>query len=172
MSLEPQTPITSHAIHWIHQQYKLDNSDRKLKLILRSYEKLATQYSINEHIINGLQEAFKIEKKKRTKGKRLNLISLEDDSGPQFFSPSQIQATRRFQAEKEDEEALQRQVKTNEKARKALGKEKNEVEKKERALERERKRKVARIEKERKATERKEKALIRKAEIEAGRVDD
>jgi hypothetical protein len=80
--------MTSRTIRWIHREYKANHSESKLKLILHSYEKLAAQHSINEHIINGLQEAFKIEKKKRARGKRLNLIGLEDDSGPQFFSPS------------------------------------------------------------------------------------
>src|SRR5450432_2439480 len=103
MSPKPQTPMTSHAIRRIHRQYKLDYSERKLQLILRGHEKLAAQHSIDTHIINGLQEAFKLEKKKRTRGKRLNLIGIEDDSGPQFFSPSQIQVARRLQAEKEDE---------------------------------------------------------------------
>jgi hypothetical protein len=163
--------MTSRAIRRIHRQYKRDNSEGKLKLILHGHERLAAQHTIDEHIINGLQEAFKIEKKKQARGKRLNLIGIEDDSGPQFFSPSQIQAARRFQAEKEDEETLQKQVKADEKARKALEKEKSEVEKKERASEREKKRKEAKIEKERKATDRKEKALIRKAKIEARKAD-
>jgi hypothetical protein len=72
--LELRTPITSHVIRCIHRQYQRDHSESKLKLILRGYEKLAVQHLIDEHIINGLQEAFKIEKKKRTRGKRLNLI--------------------------------------------------------------------------------------------------
>jgi hypothetical protein len=163
--------MTSRAIRRIHREYKASHSESKLKLILRGHEKLAAQHSIDTHIINGLQEAFKIEKKKRARGKRLNLIGLEDDSGPQFFSPSQIQAARKFLEDKEDEEALQKQVKADEKARKALEREKKEVEKKERALERERKRKEAKSEKERKATERKKEALIRKAEKEAYKAD-
>jgi hypothetical protein len=170
-SEKPKTPMTSRAIRRIHREYKASHSESKLKLILRGHEKLAAQHSIDTHIINGLQEAFKIEKKKRARGKRLNLIGLEDDSGPQFFSPSQIQAARKFLEDKEDEEALQKQVKADEKARKALEREKKEVEKKERALERERKRKEAKSEKERKATERKKEALIRKAEKEAYKAD-
>jgi hypothetical protein len=170
-SLELRTPMTSRAIRRIHRQYQRNHSESKLKLILRGHEKLAVQHSIDEHIINGLQEAFKIEKKKRARGKRLNLISIEDDSGPQFFSPLQIQAARRFQAEKEDEETLQKQVKADEKARKALEKEKSEVEKKERASEREKKRKEAKVEKERRAAERKKEVMLRKAEREARKAD-
>jgi hypothetical protein len=66
--------MTSRAIRCIYWQYQRDHSKSKLKLILRSHEKLAVQHLIDEHIINGLQEAFKIEKKKRARGKRLNLI--------------------------------------------------------------------------------------------------
>jgi hypothetical protein len=168
---KPKTPMTSRAIRRIHREYKANHSVSKLKLILHGHEKLAAQHSIDEHIINGLQEAFKIEKKKRARGKRLNLIGQEDDNGPQFFSPSAIQAARRFQEDKENEEALQKQVKADEKARKALEKEQDERDKKERALERARKRAEAKSEKERKATERKEAALIRKAEKEACKAD-
>src|SRR5450755_4127492 len=157
---KPKTPMTSRAIRRIHREYKANHSVSKLKLILHGHEKLAAQHSIDEHIINGLQEAFKIEKKKRARGKRLNLIGQEGDSGPQFFSPSQIQAARRYYKEKEDNEAIQKQLKADEKARKALEKEKNEVEKKERALEREKKRKEAKIKKEHKAIEQKEKASM------------
>src|SRR5450432_1396398 len=111
--LEVQTPMASRAIRRIHRQYQLNHSASKLKLILHGHEKLAAQHSIDEHIINGLQEAFQIEKKKRARGKRLNLVGQEGDSGPHFFSPSQIQAARRFQVEKEDEEALQKQIKAD-----------------------------------------------------------
>jgi hypothetical protein len=80
------------VVRRIHRQYKINGSESKLDLILRSHERLAAQRSIDNHIINGLQGAFKLEKKKLIKGKRLNLLGQEDDGGPQFFSPSQIQA--------------------------------------------------------------------------------
>jgi hypothetical protein len=60
-----QTPMTSRAVHRIHRQYKLDHSTTKLELILCGHERLAAQYSIDNYIINGLREAFQIEKKKR-----------------------------------------------------------------------------------------------------------
>jgi len=163
IALGPRTLLTSRAVRRIHRQYKLDHSESKLELILRGHERLATQHSINNYIINRLREAFQIEKKKRQKSRRLNLISKEDDRGPQFFSPSQVQATRKRLAEKDDEEAAERQLMTEEKARKALEKEQKEIEKKERT----RKRQEARIEKARLDADRKMKAAEKKVEIEA-----
>jgi hypothetical protein len=136
IALGPRTPLTSRAVRRIHRQYKLDHSESKLELILRGHERLAAQHSIDNHIINGLREAFQIEKKKRQKSRRLNLIGKEDDGGPQFFSPSQVQAARKRLAEKDDEEAVERQLKAEEKARKALEKEQKEIEKKERTRKR------------------------------------
>jgi hypothetical protein len=46
---------------------------------------VAAQHSIDTHVITGLHKAFKIEKKKSNKSKRLNLIGKEDDGGPIFF---------------------------------------------------------------------------------------
>jgi hypothetical protein len=53
-SLKPQTPLTCRAVRRIYQQYKLDHSESKLELIRRGHERLATQHSIDNHIINRL----------------------------------------------------------------------------------------------------------------------
>lgn len=42
-----------------------------------------------------LIEALKAERKKRNRGKKLNLLG-EDDDGPQLFSLSRVQATLNF----------------------------------------------------------------------------
>ncbi|SLM40587.1 hypothetical protein LPUS_11414 [Lasallia pustulata] len=51
---------------------------------------------------------FREEKKRRKRGKRLNLLG-EEESGPQFFSPGRVTAARTWQAEKEEEEQQHRQ---------------------------------------------------------------
>ena len=75
-----------------------------LAKILRANLLLAAQHSIDKHVQNGLIEALKQEKKRRQRGKRLNLIG-EEDSGPQLFSPTRVQAARDFQASKNADEA-------------------------------------------------------------------
>jgi hypothetical protein len=153
-SLKLQTPISYRVVRRIHREYKINRSPSKLALILRGHERLAAQHSINTYVITSLHKAFKIEKKKSNKSKRLSLIGKEDNGGPMFFSPSQINTARVLLADKEDEEAVERQLKADDKARKALEKEANEIAKKERAQERLRKREEAKIEKDRKALER------------------
>lgn len=44
--------------------------------------------------------ALKIEKQKRNRGTRLNLLG-EEDSGPQLFSPTRVRAAWDFAAQKE-----------------------------------------------------------------------
>ena len=50
----------------------------------------------------GLLEALKTKKKKRNRGKRLNLLG-EEDNSPQLFSPSKIQAACEYAQSKEAE---------------------------------------------------------------------
>jgi len=52
--------------------------------------------------------SLKNEKKKKQRGKRLNLLN-EEDSGPQFFNLQRVQAARQFQATKDAEEVLRQQ---------------------------------------------------------------
>ena len=84
------------------------------------------------HVQNGLIEALKQEKKRRHLEKRLNLVG-EEESGPQFFSPSRVQAARDYQASKETEEAKRQQGIKDIKAAAAAQKEQKEKEKNERA---------------------------------------
>jgi hypothetical protein len=79
-------------------------------------------------MIAGLKRVVILEKKKRQRGKHLNLLG-EEDSGLQFFSPGRIQAARERQEAKKAEEA-QRQLDID--ARKALAaanKQRKEMEK-------------------------------------------
>jgi hypothetical protein len=99
--------------------YLKDPSRDKVDLLFKANERLATQHAIDEITKKGLIETLQIEKKKRTRGKRLNLVG-EECSGPQFFSPSRIQAARAYQAEKATEQQAEKAAKE---AVKALNKE-------------------------------------------------
>ncbi len=105
-------------------------------------QRLATQHSIDSHQIHDLEWAISMERKKRKRGKRLNLLG-ESDSGPQFFSPSKVVAAREYQAEKEAKEEREKQEKINRKVQAAIKRKQVEMEKKERALQREMARQMA-----------------------------
>ena len=103
-----QTPKSCQAVHRMHKVFRLQRAEPILDKILNSNIHLAAQVSIQNHIITGLREAFQIEKRKRRKGKRLNLLG-ENDVGPQFYSPSQIKAALVVQNAKTAEEQANRQ---------------------------------------------------------------
>lgn len=128
-------PLTCRAVRRMQRAYADNPSPTKLKKIFRANERLAAEQDISRHVIRGLTEALQDEKKRRKRGKRLNLLGVED-GGPQFFSPTKVQAARDFQATKEAEEALRR-LNINEKKVAAAAK------KEEKEKEKERKREVA-----------------------------
>jgi hypothetical protein len=86
-----------------------------LDLVFKANMALAAQVSINQHIINSLHAALKLERQKRKKGKKLNLVG-EDDIGPQFYSPNRVRRALAFQDEKEANEQADRDRITNKKA--------------------------------------------------------
>src|SRR5450432_1305833 len=160
-----RTPLTCRITRQAHREYKKAPTRKGLELIFRGHEQLAAQDSINKHIIKGLQQSLQLEKRKRNRGKRLNLVG-EEDCGPQFFTPERVRAAIAYQAEKEREEEAEKQAKIDNRARKALEKEDKEVRKQLATEKRLRKREEAQSEKLRKARERTEKAAKRKAEFE------
>ena len=85
--------MTSRAIRHIYRAYKFKPAKSWLSKILRVNERLAAEHSIDQHVIRGLMEALKHEKKRRRRGKRLNLLG-QEESGPQFFSLTKVQAAR------------------------------------------------------------------------------
>ncbi|KAI9681739.1 MAG: hypothetical protein M1829_000484 [Trizodia sp. TS-e1964] len=104
----PATPLTCCVVRRFQKLYKKSPSKPSVRILFSANERLAAENSINIHIIKGLTAALQNEKKKRKRGKRLNLVG-EEDSGPQFFSPGRITAARAFQEEKDQIEELRRQ---------------------------------------------------------------
>lgn len=70
--------------------------------MLRGSEQFAAKVEYLEFENNGLLEALKTEKKKRNRGKRLNLLG-EEDNDLQLFLPSKVQAAREYAQSKEVE---------------------------------------------------------------------
>ena len=100
---QEHTPMTCRAVRRIHKAYKKSPTRKRLSFIFHANTRLAAQHSINKHIITGLVTALKHEKTKRRHGKRLNLVG-EEDSGPQFYSPSRIHRALAHAGEKEAQE--------------------------------------------------------------------
>ena len=98
--MKVRTPLTYCTTYRIHQLYRREPTKKKLELILRAYERLAAQDSINKHIIYSLETSIKIEQSKRKRGKRLNLLS-EEESRPQFFTLERVKAALEHQTKKE-----------------------------------------------------------------------
>ena len=69
-----------------------------------------------------------MEKKKRRKGKKLNLLG-QKDSRPQFFNLLKVQTAREFQALKKENKIIERQEIEERKAQKAIKKQQKEEEK-------------------------------------------
>lgn len=85
----------------------MDAKDTYIQAMLRGSEKLAAKVDVLEFEIKGLIGALKVEKQKRNRGKRLNLLS-KKDNGPELFSPSRVRAAREFAAQKEAEKEQHR----------------------------------------------------------------
>ena len=88
-----RTPMTSHAVRRIQQQYRIAPNSPLLAKVFLANERLTAQHSIDQHTLKGLMDTLKAEKKKRQRGKRLNLLG-EEGSRPQFFSPARIEAIK------------------------------------------------------------------------------
>ena len=73
----------------------------------------------------GLIETLKEEKKRRKRGKRLNLVG-EEDSGAQLFYSSRVQAALVYEAEKEAKLAVEKAEKASKKAKGAENRQRKE----------------------------------------------
>lgn len=115
-----KTPVTVKSMRQLKLVYIQDPGQDKVDLLFKANERLAAQHAIDELTKKGLLEAIDVEKKKRKRGKRLNLVG-EENSGPQFFSPTRIQAARAYQEEKA---ALEQAENASKEVQKALNIEK------------------------------------------------
>ena len=89
---------------------KVDVAARKLK---NTIESLQTQIELLQHENKGLEEAIKLEKRKKQRKKALKtyLLDIEDPSAAQVFSPNKIAQARLRKAEIEVTEQEKKQQK-------------------------------------------------------------
>jgi hypothetical protein len=145
------TPKTARGMRAFQKEARKIHKTQEVRQILRINDFLLARFFEDAAEKKQLFAAIAIEKKKRSRSKRLNLVG-EEDSGPQFFSPGRIQAAREFQALKEDERDA-------EKAEKALKKAEAEVLRQQKELEK--------VDRAKKRKERKEANLAAKAQDKA-----
>ena len=116
-------------MHQLARKSYLNIQDNYIQAILRGSKQLAAMAHYLEFENKGLIEALKAKKKKRNRGKKLNLISKEND-GPQLFLPSRVQAARNFAYNKEVEKEQQKKNVEEKKKKQQRKKAQEEIEKK------------------------------------------
>ena len=127
------TPLT---IQSIHRLVKSSPSRQKEALLEWAIFRLATQFEIQSFENQGLQMAITQEKKRRQRGKRLNLLGEEVAGAAQFFSPQRVLAAKAFQEGKEKAEEEERRQKAIHKEEAARKRREIQAEKEERAIQR------------------------------------
>ena len=132
-ALSMKTPLTIREIRRIA---KASPSELKQNLFQRAVFRLATQNEIQRHENQGLRQALNQEKKRRQRGKRLNLLGEEESHTAQFFSPQRILAAKAYQAEKEATEKEKQLQKTQKKEEADLKRQQKKAEVQERAAQR------------------------------------
>jgi hypothetical protein len=121
LPLPVKTPLTSKSIRRIQRNYCLDPSPSKLDLLFRSQQKLAAQHEIDRHIQGGLLETLKDEKKRRQRGKQLNLVG-EQASSAELWDTAKITLAQELAQQKTNDKVQEKEDKLAAKERKSQGK--------------------------------------------------
>jgi DDE superfamily endonuclease len=130
-----KTPLTSKSIRQFQISYRNNPTNEKLHLLFKANERLTAQHAVDEHTKRGLIETVKEEKKKRQRGKKLNLLG-EEDYSAQFFSPTTIKRAKDIQAAKVAEAEAEKARIASNKITNAAKKARSDAEKAEKALQR------------------------------------
>jgi hypothetical protein len=128
-----KTPTNTQEVRRLRRGWLKSPSKTNVEKAFRGLDILAAQASISLHRVKGLEETLRREKKKKQRGKRLNLLR-EEDFGAQFYGPDQVQEARDFQTDKEEAETLRQKELSDKRDAAALKKAEKEEEKKQRAV--------------------------------------
>ena len=164
-------PLTCREIRGIQREFYFGTptkADRAAKTLGYIAYKLAAILEVQQYITRGFYQALDLEKKRRQRGKKLNLLR-EEGSGPIFFSPSKVQRAKALQQAKDVEIQQKKDQMAEKRVQQAARKQEKEREKAERAAQREDRRRETREAKARHAAEvqvRKELREAKKAEKE------
>jgi hypothetical protein len=147
---EIKTPLTVKGLRRFQKSCLQQPTQVKLKKLLRANETLLARTAIAEHRARNLQEALQIEKKKRQRGKRLNLAGKETSHG-QWWGVPEIQIAKAKLAERTALEEQEQLRKEQQKVEKEIKRREKEQEKAAKALQRDINRQVKEQEKAEKA---------------------
>lgn len=123
-----RTPMRCMSIRRVQRQFQHNPTTAGLQLIFKSNLKLSAQHEIDEHTKKGLIRSLELEKKKRRRGKKLNLLG-EKTGGAELFSPSAMRRARDYQKSKEDaveQEKIDKAAKKEEQAAARVAKAQND----------------------------------------------
>jgi hypothetical protein len=83
------TPYTAKCMRQFSRTYSKNPTKEAIRKLIKTNETNSARASITEHRAEGLREALQIEKKKRRRGKKLNLIG-EPSGKAQFFGTEEV----------------------------------------------------------------------------------
>jgi DDE superfamily endonuclease len=158
-----KTPVSTRAIRRTFRQLQKEGHvDERAKIMLRAGEKLATELDIVRHENQGLRKAVFHEKKKRKRGKAMNLYDPEENEGQAlFFSPAKIARVRQRVADEEQAEHQRKQIASDKKLQAAIARDEKAREAEEKKITRNLARQAAR---EQLAQEKAERQAVRQAQ--------
>lgn len=160
---QTKTPVSTRAIRRTFKQLQKEGQvGERAKILLRAGEKLATELEIVRHENQGLRKAVLHEKKKRKRGKAMNLYDPEENGGQAlFFSPAKVARVRQRVAAEEQAERQRKQTASDKKLQAAIARDEKARETEEKKIVRDLARQAAR---EQLAQEKAERQAVRQAQ--------
>ena len=160
--LKRKTPNSVRGVRRAIKAARVEDPElaESLDLIVRATEKLAIQKEILEHENQGLQAALIGEKKRRKRGKAMELFAKDEPGQAMFFSPGKIAAVKERQQELKTQKKSERLAKETEKHFRAIERERKTQETRDRKIARQ---ELAAQKRETKEREKKARALQKQA---------
>jgi hypothetical protein len=133
--INPPTPITARGLRRFEKEFKRYPTQEKVNQACRLLFKLEARNAVTQHVNKGLKASLGLEKQRRKRGKKLNLLG-EEGSGTQIFDSKAIAIARTVLKAKEEAEVAEKKRKEEEKQKKAEEREELAIAKALRAQER------------------------------------
>ena len=112
-----KTLYTSKSIRYFQAQFAKNPSKLLQRKLFKANIYLAAEAQITTYRAEAFKRALVLEKKKRKKPKRLNLLGEEKSGLPQFYGPEEVRNAREFQAGKAAREEQEKADKAAKKAK-------------------------------------------------------
>jgi hypothetical protein len=158
-----KTPLSTRALRRTFKQLQKEGQiNKNTRILLRAGEKLATKLEIVQHENQGLRKAVLHEKKKRKRGRAMNLYDPTENEGQAlFFSPAKVARVRQRVADEEQAQLQRKQSASDKKLQAAIKRDEKAREAQERKIARDYARQIAR---EQLAQEKAERRALREAQ--------